>query len=274
VLEGGTFPRRKQKQNGGRYASKIPTIDQRRGETGEQNRPGAGTPPLAVGMSAQWSAQNRLRARSPPRHHLLSSAQPWPSTRAPGDLDAGKQGAKRNSTRNSTTSALRPFPPTQQQPPLRQRRSSEPGQQQQGATTTGAPPQLPPRRVVKVINFVAITVGDKENDRRSLSACRPAVAAAKAPPERPQRIDFPQKRTYSTATAAVFQKPLKEREVVPSADPAPTTKEIESVQMKDNMETIQRLQVKICSNMLADILSHIQYFITRSFISGLGGPER
>jgi hypothetical protein len=101
--------------------------------------------------------------------------------------------------------------------------------------------------VVKVINFVAITVGDKQNDRRSLAACRPAVAAAKAPPERPQRIDFPQKRTYSTATA-VFQKPLKEREVVHSADPAPTTKEIESVQMKDNMETIERLQVKICSN--------------------------
>ncbi len=98
---------------------------------------------------------------------------------------------------------------------------------------------------MKVINFVAITVGDKKNDRRSLSACRPAVAAAKEPPERPQRIDFPQKRTYSTATA-VFQKPFKEREAVPSADPAPTTREIESVQMKDNMETIQRLQVKIC----------------------------
>jgi hypothetical protein len=82
----------------------------------------------------------------------------------------------------------------------------------QGGTTTTAitahaqasTTQQQERQVIKVINFVAITVGGqgKQNGRQLRGNKSPRVTPA---PERPKRIDFPQNRNYSDVPLIDFK---------------------------------------------------------------------
>ena len=92
--------------------------------------------------------------------------------------------------------------------------------------------QQPPRKVVKVINFVAITVGKNDGKDGHHQWVASNSVASKAPDLPHRIIDFPQKRNFSAIDPVDFKKLLS-----PKMDTEPLA-------VEESVFTTQPLQVR------------------------------
>ena len=198
----------------------------RSGGTGDENRFGA----LAAGGEDRTGAPPSVSRHCPP------PPQPWPSQPAPRDLELANSALDALTTCNSSSTTLASLPPLPPQQRPRSRRSSEPGRQG-AATTAELMQQQPPRKVVKVINFVAITVGKNDGNDGHHQWVASNSVASKAPDLPHRIIDFPQKRNFSAIDPVDFKKLLS-----PKMDTEPLA--VESVKVEESVFTTQPLQVR------------------------------